>query len=111
MLGCTLFLRGGGLRFRLHVGIMVVWAGWLNRLEAEKVSLFLGGSQSWDAVGHGVDTEGVGTQGYAADIWDNWVEVEMGVGGFSDDTGMDSGTDLSMTDVSGLSHTECLPDN
>lgn len=64
-LGCTLFLRGGGLRFRLCVGMVVVWEGWLNKLEEKRVSLSVGGSQSRIT---GVRAEVDGNEGVGAGL-------------------------------------------
>lgn len=54
VLGCTLFLRGGGLCLRLRVGFVVVCAGCRNTLEG-RFSLLLGGTHSWErGIGTGV---------------------------------------------------------
>lgn len=54
VLGCTLFLRGGGLCLRLRVGFVVVCAGCRKTLEG-RFSLLLGGIHSWErGIGTGV---------------------------------------------------------
>lgn len=78
-----MFLSGGGLRLRLRVGMVVVWAGWLKRLEeGGRVSLSEGGSQSlaWGGWGAG---RGAGVEaGRAGVVGGTGVEVgRAGVGG------------------------------
>lgn len=76
VLGCTLFLRGGGLCLRLRVGFVVVCAGCRNTLEG-RFSLLLGGTHSWE---RGIGTGVVMAETGAVEGVDVGVGTGVGVG-------------------------------
>lgn len=97
------------MRFRLRVGMVVVWAGWLNRLEEGSASLSVGGSQSRVmGVQPGVDgREGVGARVLGGVLAD----VTREEGAFADSMGTEDGSDLSETGVGGGAPAEGLADD
>lgn len=87
--------------------MVVVWAGWLKRLEEERLSLSAGGSQSrLTAAEPGVGgREGAGPLAFVfgGRVWGERV--------FAGDGGESSAADLSVTAVGGGALTEGLDDD
>lgn len=76
MLGCTLFLSGGGLCLRLRVGFVVVCAGCRNTLEG-RFSLLVGEIHSWE---RGIGTGVVMAETGAVEEADSGVGTGVGMG-------------------------------